>query len=341
MHTINYWNLENEYLASLGNEAPNADILTAARAARTDGDLAETALARADLHTPMTDLVAAAAAYSSLRLDDCLGYASAAEAALPSPDKQFAQRLVYQSAVATFRWAVAKQIDPKLSVFNNLELAAAQLLPPALREFQAEPADPMQRPGEVFKTLSSTDQTDEIKGLGLPGDDKSISDADVAELHDSKEIRFEVPAGHYHRAAFGPRGANVDFRAPVHYRTTGDEKSEWESSFNVSLKTNNPHEGVINLVIFDRTGMAKVAGPHLPTCWLDVNQFCGRDKPFDVHIVAVGGRAEIEINEHPIFYGPLPVAEPDRKLCVGMTAVGVTGKLDHISWKTADARAEK
>lgn len=340
INTSDFWSIENEYLHSLGKDRANDDLLTAARAAATDGDLAETALARANLHTPMANLIAAAAAYYELRLDDCLSYASAAQADLPEADRGFAQLLAYRAAVATFRWEVAQKIGLNDSVCNKYELPNAGRLPAAMTIFRSSSPESMSSPADAFKTLTWKDQTDDLEGIGSNPDEKSASQDAVEQLRSSKRIQFSVPADYYNTYYITPRGANIDLSMRVHFHASSDDGGTYGHHFKTWLRTGSIPGEDIYLAIFD-DGAAQLEGRDIPTVRLNVGQFCGGDRPFNLRWTVVGRRYEIELGDRRAFYGAIPLDESRRDFCLAINAVGATGQVDHLSWKTAGARGEQ
>jgi hypothetical protein len=85
-------------------------------------------------------------------------------------------------------------------------------------------------------------------------------------------------------------------------------------------------------------GTVEIVGTNVPDFSYRLTRVYAQGKPFDVSIIVVGNRCEMDIAGIQAYRGPILEDEKSRQLCLLFDAVMAKGKLDQISWATSDAR---
>jgi hypothetical protein len=363
------WLPQVQYLRGLTDGAKAVDELrVAALAARDRGPLAETALARArkaGVAGPDVDLLSAVVAWCEARPDDAIAFATAAAPTLTDARRRSADRILYRSYLATFRWPEALAVstaDPDalqgddrayrepVEDLDEAARAAGELPADALAEAvraagrlpsDARVADPVKAMDDLNPTDHGHKVTDAAVADPMRAEDATNNKTCIQDLRQFGWYPIQTPSDHYGRCMFGPAGADVDLGVDVKFHRKDDKYSLWHKGVTIALMpADHPgadDEPAIQLLLAPEGSPSLVTGIGLPTCVLSLGQLAPKDVMTHVRITAVGRWCRIAVGRKTVYAGPLAADLGDgghRRLCGVMQDCGVVGEWRGLRWRT-------
>jgi len=184
--------------------------------------------------------------------------------------------------------------------------------------------------------LASTEQSGYV--FNAAGPDDGDAQKNMAPIRQSAKIAFNSPDGKQEKYILGPTGANVKFSASCRFfpnKKSPDSPGLQGVHFGVALEGNDVPPIQVTLC---PDGTVVVAGSHIPDFQYQLAGVYPLRKPFDVSMIIVGNRCEIDVAGIQAFRGPILEEEKSRQLCLFFNAVMIKGQLSQFSWATADAK---
>jgi hypothetical protein len=335
-----FWRPDVVYHNELSDGArPDPLILAAATVLQSDPELAETALLHAQQaggDKQEINFLAAAIATSEARFDDAMAFANQAIDHAAPDDKPIVADFLHTAALASFH----------LKYALDLEKSYAFLKPPAssddkgilektIRQLGDIPDWP-DSPADEFAKLATQDMTKKISAMAV-GDEKGAGTGQAAaDIRASDRVSFDCPGDTYETFSYnlfvlGPTGHNVKFYGQCHFQSAEKKMTQWERCvrFGIAPRGSTAFE-CLSVVITD-AGAVHVHGPWNPECSCDLGPAI--IKGFNVTMIAVGQRCEIDVNNNRVFYGPILAPTETRQLRLVFEAAGVKGALTNVVWK--------
>jgi hypothetical protein len=334
----NAWIAESQYLQSLAADAkPVDEIRIAARCALTDPQLAESALAHAQknkaagIDGEIFDTIAAMAFHGDSSFESALSYGTVARKTIPAGAAAMLNRICFESAYATFRYPVAKElakndaryqevlpgISDAIDVYQQLNHTAAELNPAASK-------------------IAFTDQSKNLINTAPNRNNEAHSSGTrIASFIANGVIGFSSPGGKYTVCRCGPGDTNIDFSADCHFAATDHNPTRYVRVLRVGVETDGPLARTLEIYT---DGSANITTDReIPVPRLDLKRLIDKDRKFNLKMTIVGDRYEFTIDGKRIFYGPMPSAEA-RSLRLSIQTVGITGQFSNAHWSTAPAQ---
>jgi hypothetical protein len=209
------------------------------------------------------------------------------------------------------------------------------LLEKTIKQLGAIPDWP-ESPADEFAKLPTKDVTKQMSSMPDSNERGAGTNDAAADIRGYDQVSFDCPDGDaydfytYSLYALGPAGHDVKLSARCHFQDAGKQLNFWEKCVKIGISPREPGEKRILMDISD-SGRVQVAGAWNPPYSLDLGPAI--IKGFNVTVIAIGQRCEIDVNKKRIFYGPI-LAPPDtRQLRLIFIASGVKGALTNVVWK--------
>ncbi|MGD0387537.1 MAG: hypothetical protein ABSC42_01170 [Tepidisphaeraceae bacterium] len=340
------WLLEGLYLHNLpAGVAPVDEVRVAARCAQSDPELAESALAHAKIiggpgtQGPAVDAIAAVALYTDDWFEKALAYAISASKTLPQNCRDQMKPIIFDSAIATFRFPLARAIAKGDDRYND-PLGAVL---PAIDAFQ-QGRHKVAEPNPTAAVISFTDHTQNATNFA-PHANSEFESTTYAlwYMAHNRALPFSTADGYYTRCICGPAATDFKFSARCHFAATDNGNSGYVKVVRVGACDNG--SPVIQLELF-LDGYADVTAAATDESYtavvrLNLTRLITGNRQFMLEMAIVGDRYEYMIDGRRVFYGPMPAspAVDTRKLNLMIQTVGVTGEFSQVNWRTAAARA--
>jgi hypothetical protein len=335
---------EVRYLRELHpRDEPNPVLFAAAACAQDNPPLARSALAHLQKAGNTNGFIYFVDAIAASEEGDFDGAISSGRWAIhlgSETQKRILAPMVRAAALASFRLTLAQKIETdypftKVEEINedtgkNLTVDLAK----TIQKCNAIKWPAAKSCADEFASVNPQDETANMMNAGKAG---AGGNQAAASIRRSRRAPFDAPDSQYNLYVLGPTASNVQFTARCRFSLNRKNPKGYTTpavKFGISRKGNG-HMLIAMLLYAD--GQIEISGTHVPGFSYRTTGIYSPGKPFDISLVVVGNRCEIDIAGVRAFCGPIIEREATRKLCIVFQAVGVKGQLIDVSWKTAAA----
>jgi hypothetical protein len=316
--------------AACAQETPELSRAAAAHA-REDGD--------ADEFVYFVDAIAAS---EEGNFDDAIASGMWAMHAGSDAQKQVLAPLMRSAALAGFHLGLAAQMEkdyPSLKLTDQIDDETGKDytvdLLKTIDQCNAITWNGPSSCADTFAALKPVDHTADMVNAGKRSD---FGKQAAESIKTSSHVLFNAPADHYQLDVLGPAGSNVRFSLHCRFspnKITFKANAGQAVKFGVCFKGSK--EMPISLSL-DPDGGVEIVGSDVPGFDYRLADTYTTGQIFDVALIIVGNRCEIDIAGVRAFYGPILADPATRKLCFVFDAIGVKGQINHVNWETAPAK---